>query len=399
MEERTQTKPPLWTKSFILACLANLMIFTSMNCLLPTLPVFATEILNSDASNVGYIFGTFALAAVIARPWAGYFIDTLGRRPVLFTAMSALVMALAAYNLAATMIMLLAVRAFHGFCWGFSSTAAGTVATDIVPAARRGEGIGYYGMAIPFAMAVGPIIGLEVLKVAGFSGLFNTSFAITVLGFMCLLGVKYQSHTRERAKSKMNFASLLEPRVFVDAWITFFTALLYGGIIAFVILLGKDIGVANGGSYFLAYASTLVLSRPYAGRAYDQHGPVRIMTCGFVAIALGFFLLYLAQGLELFLASALFMGVGYGVVQSTTMAMAINKVEPYRRGAANSTIFMSFDLGLGLGSILLGIFSKYYGLSYMYLLSCAIVLIPALIFYGYYVKTGEKAASCDSRCS
>ncbi|KKM12617.1 hypothetical protein SY88_02625 [Clostridiales bacterium PH28_bin88] len=43
-------KQPLWTKNFLLICVANLMVFTSFYFLLPTLPVFVTEVLKGDES-------------------------------------------------------------------------------------------------------------------------------------------------------------------------------------------------------------------------------------------------------------------------------------------------------------------------------------------------------------
>ncbi|RYD03053.1 hypothetical protein N752_21825 [Desulforamulus aquiferis] len=75
------------------------------------------------------------------------------------------------------------------------------------------------------------------------------------------------------------------------------------------------------------------------------------------------------------------MGVGFGIIHPTAMAMAINKVQPFRRGAANGTIFSAFDLGIGLGSILLGILSKEVGLAFMYLTCAFVILIPMLLFY------------------
>ncbi|WP_312523965.1 MFS transporter [Anaerospora sp.] len=382
MNTATTPQQQLWTKDFLLIFTANLMVFVSFYCLLPTLPLFVTDYLGSDVSAVGYIFGFFALAAVIARPLAGFAVDTLGRKRVLFITLFLLAISIAIYNFVTTLLLLFIIRMIHGLCWGFATTAAGTVATDLVPAERRGEGIGYYGLSNTFAMAAGPALGLLILNHAGFMVLFSSSSLLAAAALICVLAITFKETHAARKPVEMRIDTLFENRVLIYAVITFFIALLYSSIISFVILLGKEIGITNPGSYFLAYASTLILSRPYAGKALDASGPKTIMAIGFAALALSFVLLFCAADNLVFILSGLFLGIGFGIVQPTTLALAINRVEPFRRGAANGTIFTAFDLGVGLGSILLGILSEHAGLSYMYLTCAFLVIIPLFLFYG-----------------
>lgn len=380
----TTPQQPLWTKDFLLIFTANLLIFISFYCLLPTLPLFVTDYLGSDVSAVGYIFGFFALAAVIARPLAGFAVDTTGRKVVLFISLLLLAAAIAIYNIATTVLLLFSIRMFHGLCWGFATTAAGTVATDIVPAARRGEGIGYYGLSNTFAMAAGPALGLVIVSHTSFTVLFTSSSLLAAAALVCVLAITFKetaaAHTQQPVEIRLT--TLFETRVLIYAVITFFIAILYSSIISFVTLLGKELAIANPGSYFLAYASTLILSRPYAGKALDSSGPKTIMAIGFAALALSFLLLFFASSYVGFILSGLCLGIGFGIVQPTTLALAINRVEPLRRGAANGTIFTAFDLGVGLGSILLGLLSEYAGLATMYLICALLVIIPLVLFYG-----------------
>lgn len=383
MEKQDVVLPKLWTKSFLLICLSNLFIFTSFYCLLPTLPLFITNVLKGDTKIVGYIFGVFALAAVLARPLAGYLLDAVGRKNILRLSLFLLTLAMIAYNMVTNLLLLFILRGIHGILWGFATTASGTTATDLVPALRRGEGIGYYGLSNTIAMAAGPFIGLEIVQRFGFSTLFTISFCFAAIGFLCIWGIQHQITEKLEVKKSI---VLFEPKVISDAVITFFITLLYGGVLSFVVLFGKEIHIDNPGSYFLAFAGALFLSRPYAGRILDAEGPIRIMFIGFISLALSFLVLSFAQGYVLFILSALFFGIGFGIVQPTTLTMAINKVGASQRGIANGTILTAFDLGVGCGSIVLGILSNYFGLPKMYLISCFVVLIPFLIFYAKYVS-------------
>ena len=72
------------------------------------------------------------------------------------------------YNLATTIVLLAILRIIHGVTWAVSTTAVGTAITDIIPDSRRGEGMGWYGMAMTIAMAIGPMIGLSVVKIIHF---------------------------------------------------------------------------------------------------------------------------------------------------------------------------------------------------------------------------------------
>lgn len=376
-----QQRVKLWTKDFLLICLANLLIFTSFYFLLPTLPVFVMEQLKGNESNVGYIMGILSLTAVLVRPIAGYLLDAVGRKKIVFIALIFFILAMGSYGLVTSLALLFVLRTLHGLAWGFTTTGVGTVATDIVPPARRGEGMGYYGLSNTLAMAVGPSLGLFILQKANFNILFISSFMIAALALVAFLGISFQDDTIKPIKGKMTFESVFEPRVFSLSWLMFFLAVGYGGIVTFITLYGKEIGVQNAGIYFLVYAITLLVVRPLAGKSFDKNGPVKIMFIGFLAVILAFFLLYMAKGNAMFIASAVAMGIGFGIVHPTAMAMAINRVEPFRRGAANGTVFSAFDLGIGLGSILLGILSEKVGLSYMYLSCSFIAIIPLVLFY------------------
>jgi len=54
------------------------------------------------------------------------------------------------------------MRIIQGVGWGFSTTASGTIATDLIPPRRRGEGMGFFGLSGNVALAMGPTLGLAL---------------------------------------------------------------------------------------------------------------------------------------------------------------------------------------------------------------------------------------------
>ena len=72
----------LWTKNFTMHLLATLFVAISFYFLLPILPVIAVEQLGVDNSKAGYLIGVYSLSALLIRPFAGYAIDSFGRKKI-----------------------------------------------------------------------------------------------------------------------------------------------------------------------------------------------------------------------------------------------------------------------------------------------------------------------------
>jgi len=60
--------------------------------------------------------------------------------------------------------------------------------------------------------------------------------------------------------------------------------------------------------------------------------------------------------------------------------MSVSKVNHSRRGAANATFFLGFDLGIGVGAILWGIIAENFGYQLIYLLAIIPAIVGALVY-------------------
>ncbi|CUH95122.1 putative membrane protein [Propionispora sp. 2/2-37] len=383
----------LWTKEFILSCLSNLFAFISMYYIMSTLPLLITEALAGDKEQVGYLFGIFSFAGVVTRPMAGYLLDTMKRKTIAWIAVACLFFVMLAYNWITSLSLLFFLRFIHGVCWGFSTTSLATIATDAVPFRKRGEGIGYYGLSMSIAMFIGPILGLEMLQRFNYSSMFYIGAGFAAVALLCLLGIKGWEVC---PVSTQKHRGIIETKVLSYGLIVFFLSMLYSGILSFIVLFGKEIGLENSGVYFLANALTVIVSRPYAGKILDKKGPIGVMCVGFLTLFATFLCLFFAQGYLLFILSALFLGIGFGIIHSSSIALAINKVDASRRGVVNGTVLTAFDLGFGIGSVLLGVLANYAGLKIMYLTSGLMVLIPFSIFYVTHMLKNKEAEVINS---
>lgn len=369
----------LWTKSFIQMTLTLFFLFFGFYLLIPTLPLYVTE-LGGNETHVGLIMGLFTLAAVVARPIVGGLLDRYGRKIFIIVGLIFFTLTLFAYHWAMSVFFLLALRLVHGVSWAMSTTSIGTAVTDIIPASRRGEGMGWYGMSMTVAMAVGPLVGVWIVQVSSFASLIHVATSLCVIAILFALTTKIPQ-IKHKQTGKIVF---FDRSVLTITIVMFFLAFTYGGIMTFLPLFVETIQV-NPGTFFLIYAISLTVTRPFAGKLADKRGESVVVIPSYFILILALVVLSFSTGLTGIVITAILYGIGFGSAQPVLQAATINLVAPEKRGIANASFFTAFDLGIGLGSIILGLVSRFIGFEFLFLV-CAVSAVLSFIIYALFVK-------------
>ncbi|WP_110933523.1 MFS transporter [Paenibacillus bouchesdurhonensis] len=369
----------LWTKSFIFMTVGTLLLFTGFYLLLPTLPLFIKE-LGGDEAQVGMVTGAFMLSAVIFRPIVGVLLDRFGRRPFIIWGLILFALAMYMYDWIGGIAVLIWIRIVHGMSWAVSTTALFTAATDMIPATRRGEGMGWFGTAMTLAMAIAPLFGIWVVQHLSYSALFLSAVGLSVAALLFTFGAKIPFQPQKRTTR----IELFEKSVLPVTAAVFFLTIAYGGITTFVPLLASSVKV-NSGTFFLVYAVTLFLIRPIAGKLSDRHGEAFVIIPSLMITILALMVLSFSAGLFGMLTSAVLYGIGFGSAQPTLQAATIRLAHPERRGGANASLLTATDLGIGLGAIVLGWISQHTSYQVLFTVSAASVAFSLLLFI-FFVK-------------
>lgn len=140
----------------------------------------------------------------------------------------------------------------------------------------------------------------------------------------------------------------------------------YGSIITFLPLFTIKQGIVNPGLFFTAYGLTLIAAQVLAGRVSDWVGRVRVIVPAMVLFALSFPMLASVHSLPLLLGVAVLCGLGFGGTQVNLDALMVDRVPASIRGMAMSIAYGIGDLGIGLGSYLLGWVAQIWGYQVMY---------------------------------
>jgi MFS family permease len=164
----------------------------------------------------------------------------------------------------------------------------------------------------------------------------------------------------------------------------------YGGLLSFVALYGRELGISNPAGFFLIYATGVIGARFTSGKFFDSHGPRMILLVCLSLLIIGFPLLALLQNPVGFYSAAVILGFGNGVVFPTFQAMTNNMVQQNRRGATNSTLFTFVDIGMGIGMILVGGIAQYISISMAFIVCSGICVVALLFFLFFTLKYYEK---------
>lgn len=341
------------------------------------------DVLKSSTGEVGYILAIYTLSALFIRLITGFALDTYGRKLIYLISFAAFAVLLGFYTLAYSFVLLMALRFFHGFTWGASTTAASTLVIDISPPQRRGEAIGIYGLSFTFAMAIAPVIALTIMGKDNYNGMFLTATGLAVAGFLLILLVQFPKYDKPKTRKPFTFSNMIAPASLPMALIQLLFGLTYGGVMSFITLYALEKEIDDVGIFFTVFAVGIAASRIISGKVFDHHGPKILVLTGLLSGGAGFMVLGMMANLTGFMISALLIGVCMGVTMPTLQAMANNVVDRTKRGAANATFITAFDIGIGGGSMILGFVAHWTSLSTMYILSAAVIGCAVLVYVLY----------------
>ncbi|PAV31484.1 MFS transporter [Virgibacillus profundi] len=388
---QTMTKPDkIWTRDFVLVCLANFFIFLGFQMTLPTLPLFVKELGGSDQI-VGIIVGIFTFSALIMRPYAGHSLESKGRRFVYMFGLAVFVLSVGAFSMVTGIALLLMIRVVQGVGWGFSTTATGTIATDLIPPKRRGEGMGYFGLSGNIALAFGPSLGLTLVGVISFPQLFLICASCGLVAFLLSTKIRYKKVEESAHKTATVKFDIFEKSAIQPSLLLFFITFTFGGIATFLPLHAANQNVDGIELYFLVYAIFLMISRTFAGKIYDKKGHLYVFLPGTFFIFIAMLLLSWLPDMTTMLIAAGIYGLGFGSVQPALQAWAVDQAPGNRKGMANATFFSFFDLGIGIGAIVFGQLAFMYGYGVIYATSAGSVLL-SMVLYIYLYKKASKPA-------
>ena len=387
----------LWNSNYIKVMIANFSLFTAFYLLTPLLPLYLHETFGATKDVIGLVLSGYTITALLFRPFSGFFVDSFPRKTVLMVCFTAFAIFFAGYLAASTLLLFTIVRTLHGGPFGALTVANSTVAIDVLPSSRRNEGIGYYGLSNNLAMAIAPSFAVFIYaETHNFQLLFWLALIVATFGLIIDATVKLPQKAPVQAKRALSLDRFFLQRGWLLGINMVFFGFCFGVLSNYLAIYGKQVmGITGGtGTWFMLCSVGLILSRLQGGRALRKGLLTHNAAEGMVISLVGYTLFILMPTLyqlsivnyQLSIAfgyygSALLIGLGNGHMWPAFQNMMISMAHHNERGTANSTILISWDVGMGLGILLGGILAELYGYATAFWTVAIVNLTGVLLFF------------------
>ena len=373
----------LWNSNYCKVMTANFALFFAFYLLTPLLPLYLHETFGATKDVIGLVLSGYTLTALLFRPFSGYLVDSFPRKTVLLTVYAAFAIFFAGYLAASSLLLFTVVRTLHGGPFGAVTVANSTVAIDVLPSSRRNEGIGYYGLSNNLAMAISPTFAIFVYtQTQNFQLLFWLAFAVALFGLIVDSTVKVRRGESADAKSARGTGTW-----FMLCSVGLILSRLQGGK---ALREGRLTHNASEGMVISLVGYTLFILLPTVAEAFMSQMQSFKSDNVFV-------LNYAMLGLAGYYSSALLIGLGNGHLWPAFQNMMISMARHNERGTANSTILVSWDVGMGLGVLLGGIIAELmsYATAFWFVavVNAAGVLLYFLRTRRFYLEGVEKVTA------
>ncbi len=358
----------MFSSEFWVLCTSTVLFMASFGMIMPELPGFLTGLGRPDL--IGWIIGLFTIGAFLSRFLSGRIADKAGRIPVMtfgtwvttlaglgYIAVGAITEHMCWSGIPVAVWAFLTLRLLHGMSTGFRPTGTTAFLTDITPVNRRGEALGYLGVAGNAGMAGGPAVGSWLTVEYGYDAMFLVSTLFGLLALLLTLRLpETLPHGRRIRWSDLHIwkGDVMDLSSWPAALGLLPVAFAFGTFLTISPDFVGSLGYVYKGSFNTIIVIASIAMRLISGRSSDRHGRVPLLLIGGALLAIGMFGLSISDTK----ATAAFFGVIYGmsigINMPTIMAWTADLASPGRVALALGTMLMSLELGIGIGAVFSG---------------------------------------------
>ncbi len=382
-------RPPLaslWTPTFLLTYGAMVLGSAHYGLLTPGLPLYVASLGYSELA-VGLVLAAFSVTSFTIRPLLGYLADAWSVRGVLGASGLLLGLPAALFGLPSVWIVG-AANAVRGVGWAAFNTGSNTLLAHIAPDARRGEAASWLSLFQDTTLALGPPVALWLLATGGpdsrsFGVLFlvATVAGLLVVGAAWLLPRDVARPTADVARPTVpvatptttsgGLARFYDRGVLLASLLLVCMVLATPSMTAFAPLYARSLGIGleRVSLYYVAVGATVLVGRFTLRHVSDTYGRGPALAAGFGCGIVGLLLMASASSLLGLILGGVAFAVGQSLHQPSALALAIDRANPRRRGAAMASFTLWFQIGSGGGSLAAGALAASTGYPAMYLVA------------------------------
>lgn len=383
----------IFSRTFIAISLINMLGMIGYYAIFVVCTRYLMDGFSASASMAGLVTGIVVIGCLVGRFFTGSIIRDVGYRRVLGIGVFFFFLMNVAYFFSHEIWQIFSVRFISGVAMGVIGTATGTYVATIVPRQFHGRGISYFSMSTALALCFGPFIGIALIGSFGYDGIFSIATGLSAVSLLLMWFVIDVTPPKDqkREKKSLSLDDFIDKRLVPFSIFVGIVCLTWGNVQALLADYAKTYDVvAAASSFFLLYAGASLLTRPITGKFYDAHGPVVLIFSTLVLMIVGLLLLASHAGSWVVLLAGAIMGLGFGNFQSLSQVSGISLVPRERFAQATSTIFIFFDLGVGMAPYLSGFLVQLVGYAGIFAINAAVVALTIPLYWIVWKKRPQK---------
>ena len=383
----------IFSRTFVAISLINMLGMIGYYAIFVVCTRYLMDGFSASASTAGLATGIVVIGCLVGRFFTGSVIRDVGYRRVLGIGVFFFFLMNVAYFFSHEIWQIFSVRFISGVAMGVIGTATGTYVATIVPRQFHGRGISYFSMSTALALCFGPFIGIALIGSLGYDGIFGIATGLSAVSLLLMWFVIDVTPPKDqkREKKTLSLDDFIDKRLVPFSIFVGIVCLTWGNVQALLADYAKTYDVvAAASSFFLLYAGASLLTRPITGKFYDAHGPVVLIFSTLVLMIVGLLLLASHAGSWVVLLAGAMMGLGFGNFQSLSQVSGISLVPRERFAQATSTIFIFFDLGVGMAPYLSGFLVQPVGYAGIFAINAAVVALTIPLYWIVWKKRPQK---------
>jgi len=367
-----------------------ILVFASTFCMLASFyllvsvtPMYASSA-GAGTAGAGLVTGALLAGTVAAELVSPAAMRRFGPRVVL--AAGAIMLGVPSLGLLghAWYGVLIAASVVRGFGFGLGTVVLGALTAVLVPADRRGEGVGLFGIADTVPAVVALPSGVWIAGHGGYP-LVVTLAAVMALAPVAAAAWLPGRTSRADAGTGSDAASpgerapgLLEG--LRDAGqrrlaLIFAASTVAAGIVVSFLPLAAAVSHNVAAAGLLAQALTATAGQWWAGWHGDRHGHARLLIPGLVVAAVGMTAMIWLSWPGAVIAGMCLFGAGFGFLQNSTFVLMIERGPASVAGTASAIWSLAYDAGYGAGPVAFGLLAGVTGYPAGFALTGLLMLI------------------------
>ncbi|TDA66237.1 MAG: MFS transporter [Chloroflexi bacterium] len=377
--------------------------------LFPFFSLYLTRKFQIDMTQVGLIFGLFAISSFIGSMVGGALTDRWGRKSILLFGLSMSGLSSVLMGVIDVLPLFMVVTLVVGILSDVAGPAYQSLVADLLPEEKRAQGFGILRVVANLAVVIGPLVG-GFLAAKSYLILFITDATTSVITAIILFFALQETHRPKETGQPQESMAATFKGYFTVVRDSAFVGFLIASVLMVVVYMQMNTTLSvylrdyhgvpeQGFGYILSLNAIMVVLFQFSiTRWINRYRPLIIMTVGSLLYAVGFAMYGFVSAFALFLVAMAIITVGEMFVSPVSQSIVARLAPEDMRGRYMAVYGFSWLIPFAIGPLLAGLVMDNLNPDWVWYIGGVLGLAAAGGYYWLELRAGHsRFSSIDAR--